>query len=879
MIHLSLRGDSLLRHASITASTMANSRCLGLVLLWILLSQAQNIWALAGPESLRDEDEARSVSSPIVQTNTTAGQAEGNTDTTHFFAALERQEIDPYCDCLYPTEEAPIVRNISTVDDDQRAELPANRLQSNNSYATVPTNSSISNSLAEAESDVMISDTDSVSMPQLDDDIFKLQGYTYSEDNRWREQLYGDRHSLFGLGTVLLTISPPKTRGKRKRNATSDDASDDAPDEHSPLGEGESIGKLFDPFLHSRYAPQDAKSSDQRRSNATKDLEPDEGSKRSDSQPVTRPISHEQLIAEVKGIYAGLVIVESKCIEIQNTLSSVVDTKLNDAQWQALIALHRTLLHENHDFFLCSQYPGAKPAIRRLASKYAMPARMWRHGIYAFLELLRCRLPASLEYMLKFIYLAYSMMALMYETVPSFEDTWSECLGDLGRYRLAIDNNDIRDRRLWATVSVYWYSKVSNKLPTTGRLYHHLAILSHPNALQQLFYYTKSLAVTTPFCSSGESMTTLFDSSNSPNRIQAIDAAYIRIHASLFRRTDAASFTHDRDAFLTAMELHIARDAHRWVVSGYYIAIIASNSIISYGNPDNPFMEAMAKKQASGDGFQQEKSGTAPLASPILTPPSWDFDALELTFVRHAMDLASRTDEIVLRRCEDPNILPYVHVRLVFLNHMVDYPELFVEIGRQFPWALLASLLNSLNIPFYRHDRDIDRSSRLIKPNDKPLPEDFGMRGLLWTERYFPEGWFPLKANHYQIEGMINPVLSHTIDRVLRILSLGLRLARCSNFLRYDPQANLFGALQDLSTENPNRDFGSMELDLPGEVGQPIESWPREMMYSDESDETPESSQETLQSSTNLSSWHASLQRLQMRTTTRSLSHHPRPKI
>ena len=33
-----------------------------------------------------------------------------------------------------------------------------------------------------------------------------------------------------------------------------------------------------------------------------------------------------------------------------------------------------------------------------------------------------------LDHMLVFIYLAYSMMALLYETVPTFEDTWIECL-------------------------------------------------------------------------------------------------------------------------------------------------------------------------------------------------------------------------------------------------------------------------------------------------------------------------------------------------------------------------------------------------------------------------------------------------------------------
>ncbi|GKU10969.1 unnamed protein product, partial [Fusarium langsethiae] len=131
----------------------------------------------------------------------------------------------------------------------------------------------------------------------------------------------------------------------------------------------------------------------------------DDDSSRMMRQPETRPISQDQLVAEVKGIYAGLVMVETKCIEVDNAQSSNTDanSKLNNEQWQALIALHRTLLHEHHDFFLASQHPSASQALRRLASKYAMPARMWRHGIHSFLELLRHRLPASLEHMLTFL--------------------------------------------------------------------------------------------------------------------------------------------------------------------------------------------------------------------------------------------------------------------------------------------------------------------------------------------------------------------------------------------------------------------------------------------------------------------------------------------
>jgi hypothetical protein len=128
-----------------------------------------------------------------------------------------------------------------------------------------------------------------------------------------------------------------------------------------------------------------------------------------------------------------------------------------------------------------------------------------------FLELLRHRLPASLDHMLAFIYLAYSMMALLYETVPAFEDTWIECLGDLGRYRMAIEDDNIRDREVWTGVARHWCSKASDKALTAGRLYHHLAILARPNTLQQLSYYAKSLSFVNPFTSARESNLTLFD--------------------------------------------------------------------------------------------------------------------------------------------------------------------------------------------------------------------------------------------------------------------------------------------------------------------------------------------------------------------------------
>lgn len=301
----------------------------------------------------------------------------------------------------------------------------------------------------------------------------------------------------------------------------------------------------------------------------------DDNSPEQAKQPDTRPISQEQLVAEVKGIYAGLFMVENKCIEVDtaqsnNQQNDPNNTRLTNDQWQALIALHRTLLHEHHGFFLASQHPSASPALRRLASKYAMPARMWRHGIHSFLELLRHNLPSSLEHMLTFIYLAYSMMALLYETVPAFEETWIECLGDLGRYRMAIEDDNIRDREIWTDVSRAWYHKASDRARTTGRLYHHLAILARPNALQQLFFYNKALSVAIPFVSARESIMTLFDPimtahANKQSRLPATEHAFVKTHGIMFSKKNVEQLPETMDEFITSLDSHIARSTRRFL--------------------------------------------------------------------------------------------------------------------------------------------------------------------------------------------------------------------------------------------------------------------------------------------------------------------------
>jgi hypothetical protein len=44
--------------------------------------------------------------------------------------------------------------------------------------------------------------------------------------------------------------------------------------------------------------------------------------------------------------------------------------------------------------------------------------------------------------------MSYAVMTSLLESVPAFKETWVECLGDLARYRMAIEESDMRDRAL-----------------------------------------------------------------------------------------------------------------------------------------------------------------------------------------------------------------------------------------------------------------------------------------------------------------------------------------------------------------------------------------------------------------------------------------------
>ena len=502
-------------------------------------------------------------------------------------------------------------------------------------------------------------------------------------------------------------------------------------------------------------------------------------------------------------------------LQIDQQQSSTTN-KLSNEQWWALIALHRTLLHEHHDFFLASQHPSSSPALRRLATKYAMPARMWRHGIHSFLELLRHRLPDSLDHMLAFVYLAYSMMALLMESVPSFEETWIECLGDLARYRMAIEEADLRDREIWSGVARMWYNKAADKSPNVGRIQHHLAVLARPNIVQQLFYYSKALVSVVPFQSARESIMLLFNpflegSEIASQRYPLIETALVKANGILFTHGPILEYASLMEQFCATLNNHIDRVTAKFRVQGPEIASSLCAATFDFGNAQAFLSQAIRDqegwKKAQLEAYQLShgEEGSLPEdskakydamraywasfhdTSDLIRAKPYPEKSLtkDATFLgshdaaAHACQSLGETTMVVARRIGDKNIVPYMHVVLAYLFGLAFVPNALIYIENHIPWEDITIFLNTLGrAGVVASQFEGTEFPQHMSGTGRQLPEDFVIRGLIWAESYFPGNFFDELVDedkrHLELP-------SHAAPRAERCLWLGVQLASVSH--------------------------------------------------------------------------------------------------
>jgi len=202
----------------------------------------------------------------------------------------------------------------------------------------------------------------------------------------------------------------------------------------------------------------------------------------------------------------------------------------------------------------------------------------------------------------------------------------------------------------------------------------------------------------------------------------------------------------------------------------YQFGIVTNNSLIGYGDKGD-------EAQAGHDDYQ-----------------------------RLAHTLAKRIDTIIFLRVGDPNILEYLHVRLVFMLYMSQHRASGAERSRDhFPWDIVALCLNAVaaSLPLEMRSSlasdhfDADELTASVATDWVPLREDFAMRGLPWSDDYVSEEWFTGSEEEIcaVADGFHPPAPEW--NREKRVLFLGHRLARSLAPLAYDSTNDLFCAVPE----------------------------------------------------------------------------------
>lgn len=477
-------------------------------------------------------------------------------------------------------------------------------------------------------------------------------------------------------------------------------------------------------------------------------------------------IQPDQLIREAKSIYAAMLMVENKCNEVDRQEEAKVRAgdiqSIPATRYKELVVLHRTLLYEQYDFFLACSHPAATQQLRLLPHKYGMPGRIWKSGIHTFLEVLRHHLPESLEHMLTFLHMAYGVVCLLYETIPSHKATWIECLGDLARYRMAVEERDAEIREIWTDRAREWYYAATDIFPSVGRLYHHLAIVARQNPVEQLYLYVKSLTVDLIFTGTRESVLILFQtvSRETPGAslVTSVDYSFVQLHQILFTKVDLDFMRTRAEQFIPLLRsaLEYSSDPETpeyWGSRPTHMAICGIGSLYQYGAREGifrSFNEAPdTSATASGQSVPQN-SKDQPTPPP---PPKLECaDRLEgdepvtqsQQFIL-AKELAMQVLQTFLScNIENAKVL-HVQSWMVFLDFFVRHRKGIMEnfLEADMPWDQLVQYINTL----FRESKDyiLDFSPEPVFPaipNAPASADDYALRALVWASDFHPKGYF-----------------------------------------------------------------------------------------------------------------------------------------
>ena len=342
------------------------------------------------------------------------------------------------------------------------------------------------------------------------------------------------------------------------------------------------------------------------------------------------------------------------------------------------------------------------------------------------------------------------------------------------------------------SVACYWYHQAADKNQSVGRIQHHLAVLAHPEMLQQLFYYTKSLVSVHPFPSAVESAMLLFHPLlNAPKPLNQpiVASTFVTAHGHLLTQKPTLSglnvtvLVAQTCEFLQHLDMYIGRLGVNFRLHGAYMSLSNFAAIFQYGAADTVIPGEF--KQGSGLLEPSEAYCTA--------SERWiaveKVDAIEAEFVENKQPssqlifygsfLTFQTFSAILGHMGNKNVYPAVHASLAFIWCMALNHASMKHIKVAVPWQKLTTFLNTL-VCSETNLQPVESDDFPIIGEKKHIPEDFLIWGQLWSQQYYPEGFFDKAPT--EDDGRLIEYLSLSITRTYCCLWLGVRLAKVCLF-------------------------------------------------------------------------------------------------
>lgn len=348
----------------------------------------------------------------------------------------------------------------------------------------------------------------------------------------------------------------------------------------------------------------------------------------------------------------------------------------------------------------------------------------------------------------------------------------------------ALGDWDFEEKDTWRTTAKGWYSKGLSENPGSGRLHHHLAVLSQADDLRALHHFCKSLTAAQPFPSGRESILPLFDPSHQQRRVGpdgTIVDLFVHLHGMMFTHIELDNFDAVLTCFLSRLQERLRPLGWERGLGLTTLTMMASVNIaalMQYGadsailsnaidRPHSSRSPTIEGGKANVDAYCRTPTSPYPAAQTFncskSSPPrrtnqtpahgTHEMGSDLPIALQYALRLSfDMLDSLITATndCAKLAVNPYTTMLLTFLFRLArmppyggKMPSQLSQIESYVPWRTLARLSDTA----HPHTSIPMGSQKIV--GIAPLPEDWCLRGLSWAGRRLFERdfWKPSSEN------------------------------------------------------------------------------------------------------------------------------------